>query len=439
MLKKIFSLFSGDTNPLQATADKENQSPGGSDNQNCKSRSQISTGVKIEFRTRDKSTCSKAPSEIEATHQKGTCFLDEDNESQYRSPHHRNFLMDMTIFQSPNSSAGSILRPHSAKSQLPNRSNSPFADGRKSETPKPEKTVGPYKLYKKLHCNNNNSVQVWTALHHHDNYPIMQKHLPFVAKVFDLKRMTQIQKTFAKNEWQLHMLLSDTREQKKYTEIEGVLPLAYLYDSPEESYKMMVFPNCYQGDLREFLKRNKDKRIPESVIRKFMLGVREALWQMRLQEIMHRDIKPENILILNNRCFLADFGIAIKDYLSGIKHESVKLGTQAYSPPEFLGILDMKELRQFFCHSDYWSFGVVLFEMTFGYCPFHGLDEETLKVTMKKMPELIEELSEKFEISDCLKDLLTGMLRFVPGDRYSFYAWANHSWWRTTDRKMCQY
>lgn len=437
MWNKICSFFSKDTKPHLAPADEQYQRSDEPNTQNYNYRSPVQRADKIERRTRDKSQSKHSVLESEVILQKGPCFIDEEDEHPQSSLHHRNPLKEITNRQSPIPSTRSSSRPPLTHTSLPSRSISPLSKNHKPSTPKPEKTVGPFHLYKQLHCNSTHTVKVWTALEHHQDYPVMQKHLPYVAKVFDWKNMTQLEKSFAEREWQLHKQLSDTRQENKYREDEGVLPLVYLFKTPESSYRMMVFPYCYQGDLRSFLNKHKGRRIPEHTIRRLMTGVREALWQMRLKQVMHRDIKPESIFIYNDKCFLGDFGIAIQKFISGMQHEAVILGTQAYSSPEFLGLLDSKQERQYLCNSDYWSFGVVLFEMTFGYCPFQDLKQNDLKSKMKDMPALIEELSQKFPISEYLKDLLEGMLRFLPGKRYIFTTWANHLWWKTTDRKMC--
>ena len=438
MWNKIYSYFAKQPQPHTIAVDDQDRWSDEPDAQNPNFRSPVPSADKIEPKTRDKLQSSSSLLESEVLHTKRKCFLEEEGDRPQQSlPPTRNAFKDISNRQSPLASTRSISRPLLAISSVPIPSISPLSKTHKPKAPKPEQTLGPLHLYKQLHRNSTNSVQVWTSHWHHEDYPVMQKHLPYVVKVFDLRKMTQIEKSFAIREWDLHKLLSDTRQENKYKEDEGVLPLVYLYDPPEIKYKLMVFPYCYQGDLRTYLNNNKGKRIPEDTIRKLMTGVREALWQMRLLEIMHRDIKPENIFIYNDKCFLGDFGIAMQKFIRGMQHESVKLGTQAYSSPEFLGLLDVREARQYLCHSDYWSFAVVLFEITFGYCPFQGLKEEELESKMKQIPSLIEQHSEEFGISNDLTNLLKGMLKFFPGERYIFPAWANHSWWKTTDHKMC--
>ena len=441
MWNTIRSFFSKETKPHLDTPDEQYEGFDTPKTQNCNYRSPVQKANKIERQTRDKSVSKSTLLESEVIEQKepiGPCFLDEVDEHPKASLQHRIPFKEITNRQSPMSSTrSSSTRPLMTHSSQPNRSLSPLSRNHKAQAPKPEKTVGPFHLYTQLHSNSTRTVKVWTALEHYKDYPVMQKHLPYVAKVFDWKNMTEIEKSFALREWKLHKLLSDNREKFKYKENEGVLPLIYMYKSQESPYRMMVFPYCYQGDLRSFLNRHKGVRIPEPTIRRLMSGVREALWQMRMEQVMHRDIKPENIFIYYNKCFLGDFGIAIQKFILGIQHESVILGTMAYSSPESLGLLDSKKECQYLCNSDYWSFGVVLFEMTFGFCPFQDLKHDDLEFRMKNMHNLIEELSQKFPISDHLKDLLQGLLRFFPGHRYIFTTWANHAWWQTTDRKIC--
>jgi eukaryotic-like serine/threonine-protein kinase len=93
--------------------------------------------------------------------------------------------------------------------------------------------------------------------------------------------------------------------------------------------------------------------------------VAKALHAAHLQGVVHRDVKPANILIdVNDRPFLTDFGIALKeeDYGTGDRI----LGTIPYMSPEQLrGEGHLVDGR-----SDIFSLGIVLYELICGRRPF---------------------------------------------------------------------
>ncbi|XP_015280708.1 PREDICTED: protein kinase C theta type-like, partial [Gekko japonicus] len=84
------------------------------------------------------------------------------------------------------------------------------------------------------------------------------------------------------------------------------------------------------------------------------------------------DLKLDNVLLdKDGHIKIADFGMC-KENMFGDDKTSTFCGTPDYIAPEIL-------LGQKYNVSvDWWSFGVLLYEMLIGQSPFHGQDEEEL-------------------------------------------------------------
>ena len=93
---------------------------------------------------------------------------------------------------------------------------------------------------------------------------------------------------------------------------------------------------------------------------------------------IYRDLKPENVLIdKDGHIKLIDFGLSKWCDDSPCKANSI-CGTPEYLAPEILFEKD------YGIEVDWWSLGMIIYEMLSGYLPFKILPEEKIKKMLIK-------------------------------------------------------
>jgi protein-serine/threonine kinase len=98
-----------------------------------------------------------------------------------------------------------------------------------------------------------------------------------------------------------------------------------------------------------------------------------ALQHLHDHDIVYRDLKPENILLdANGHVALCDFGLS-KANLTQNDTTNTFCGTTEYLAPEVL--LDEQGYTKMV---DFWSLGVLVFEMCCGWSPFYAEDTQQM-------------------------------------------------------------
>ncbi|MCB0336947.1 MAG: serine/threonine protein kinase, partial [Bdellovibrionales bacterium] len=119
----------------------------------------------------------------------------------------------------------------------------------------------------------------------------------------------------------------------------------------------------------------KSKLIPHLII-----GIADALEAIHAKDIIHRDLKPGNILISDEgQVKITDFGVA-RPLVSDLTMQNQKVGSIAYMAPE---IWLAKQLTP---AVDYYSLGVMLYEVVTGELPYPETDDlvEMMKMHTKR-------------------------------------------------------
>ncbi|KAI0304202.1 kinase-like protein [Russula brevipes] len=125
------------------------------------------------------------------------------------------------------------------------------------------------------------------------------------------------------------------------------------------------------GEL--FWHLQKETRFSEERARFYIAELVLALEHLHKYDIVYRDLKPENILLdATGHVALCDFGLSKPD-LGADELTNTFCGTTEYLAPEVL--LDEHGYSKLV---DFWSLGVLLFEMCCGWSPFYAEDTQQM-------------------------------------------------------------
>ncbi|KRX57309.1 Ribosomal protein S6 kinase 2 alpha, partial [Trichinella sp. T9] len=161
-----------------------------------------------------------------------------------------------------------------------------------------------------------------------------------------------------------------------------IVKLHYAFQTEGKLYLILDF--LRGGDL--FTRLSKEVMFTEEDVEFYLAELALALDHLHTLGIIYRDLKPENILLDDEgHIALTDFGLS-KEALDDHKAYSF-CGTVEYMAPEVVN------RKGHSTAADWWSFGVLMFEMLTGSLPFQGSNrKETLTQILKAklgMPQFL--------------------------------------------------
>ncbi len=172
--------------------------------------------------------------------------------------------------------------------------------------------------------------------------------------------------------------------------------LVFCFQTEERLYFIMPYLNG--GELFQHLR--KFRIFDEEKVRFYGGQIALALEHLHTYGIIYRDLKPENILMDDEGYLkLADFGMA--KHLKGEEKAMSFCGTPEYLAPEIItGEGHNKS-------ADWWSFGILIYEMLCGIPPFYNENLERM-YELIKLAEL--RFPKKIKISTDAQDLIKKLL-----------------------------
>ncbi|XP_066104130.1 ribosomal protein S6 kinase alpha-2 isoform X1 [Saccopteryx bilineata] len=162
-----------------------------------------------------------------------------------------------------------------------------------------------------------------------------------------------------------------------------IVKLHYAFQTEGKLYLILDF--LRGGDL--FTRLSKEVMFTEEDVKFYLAELALALDHLHSLGIIYRDLKPENILLdEEGHIKITDFGLS-KEAIDHDKRAYSFCGTVEYMAPE---VVNRRGHTQ---SADWWSFGVLMFEMLTGSLPFQGKDrKETMALILKAklgMPQFL--------------------------------------------------
>ena len=190
------------------------------------------------------------------------------------------------------------------------------------------------------------------------------------------------------------------------------------YTTPD--YFCIVMEYCKNGTLQDKIRNKFAKGIWETNKEMEVCNILKCLLNglnaLHSKKIIHRDLKPGNIFIHETQGYkIGDFGLSKKcvDMLA-----TSRVGTLFYMAPEIL-----KDEGTYYNHKvDFWSAGVILYEVIFGQRPYGNspacIDYKVLYKEINEQNELIwQNTINNSPMPDIFKSLLLKMLQRDPAKR----------------------
>ncbi|KAL5196657.1 hypothetical protein ABZP36_000169 [Zizania latifolia] len=210
-----------------------------------------------------------------------------------------------------------------------------------------------------------------------------------------------------------------------------VVQLRYSFQTKYRLYLVLDFING--GHL--FFQLYKQGLFREELARIYTAEIVSAVAHLHDNGIMHRDLKPENILLdAGGHAMLTDFGLA-KEFRGNTRSNSM-CGTLEYMAPEI--VLGRGHDKA----ADWWSVGILLFEMLTGKPPFVGNRDKVQQKIVKEKLKLPSFLSS--EAHSLLKGLLQkeGSKRLGSGpggcDEIKKHKWFKPINWKKLEARQIQ-
>ncbi|XP_051981423.1 citron rho-interacting kinase [Xyrauchen texanus] len=180
----------------------------------------------------------------------------------------------------------------------------------------------------------------------------------------------------------------------------------------DHDYVYLVMEYMPGGDLMTLMNRYEDQ-FDESMAQFYLAELVQAIHAVHQMGYVHRDIKPENVLIdRTGHITLTDFGSAARLSTNRtVSCSKLPVSTPDFLAPEILSAPNGGTACSYGPESDWWSLGVVAYEMIYMKSPFtDGTSAKTINNIMnfQRYLKFPEEPKSSAAFVDLLQSLLCG-------------------------------
>ncbi|CAD8153295.1 unnamed protein product [Paramecium pentaurelia] len=244
----------------------------------------------------------------------------------------------------------------------------------------------------------------------------------YAVKIFNKMKMKENEEENQKSLWkEVHIMRQMNHKH--------IIKLREVY---EDNYKVYVVIDLLNGgDLISHIEKQ-IKVYDESLVRKLVYNLLDALVYIHERKIIHRDIKPENLILKEendiSNIVLADFGLA-DYYQKDAQYLFKRCGSLGYVAPEIL------QDKHYDFKVDIYSLGIVMFLLLTGEQAFKG--SSTQEVLQNNTYGKIDDYKlESCHVSQDAKNLCRQMLNINSNQRLTAEAAIKHPWFKVDNNNI---